>query len=388
MGWTNRWLDSLPRLWFDVGGRRVPAFRSLGIIGYHLAVLVLVATGLRTGVPLLTTLAVGGVAALSFFGWGLLRRAVTRRETLVLLEYVWVAYACVGLLAWLVASGEAAVRVVDLFSVAVGPFLAFGRLGCATVGCCHGYPCGVGLRYGPEHGLPHRLTDRRLFPVQLVEAAALLLITAVAFLLSPGTAGTATVWFLASYAVVRFGLQRLRADHHTVSRTVPAAQLMCVLQLGAAVVVDQWWLHPSPDSSRATMAAGTVLVVVLVCGVWLRASRKRPALVTPAHLDEVWAIVTAPPPQRLDHSLASLGVGPQPRSTVTSHGMVVAVSEVDGGSHVSFSHPVHETLPVALALGLPHPFTRHGMTHVSQAGPPADRGATRLSDYFARSAPD
>lgn len=385
MGGINRWLDRLPRLWFDVGGRRVPAFRSLGIIGYHLAVLVLLATALRTGVPLLTTLGVGGVAALSFFGWGLLRRTVTRRETLVLLEYVWVAYACVGGLAWLVASGDAAVRVVDLFSVAVGPFLAFGRLGCATVGCCHGYPCGVGLRYGPEHGLPRRLTDRRLFPVQLLEAAALLLITAVAFALVPGSAGTATVWFLASYAVVRFGLQRLRADYPTRSRNVPVAQLMCVLQLGAAVVVDRWWLHPSQGSSQATVVAGVVLVVALGCGVWLRTSRRRPALVTPAHLDEVWAIVTAPSPPRLD---GIPGGEHLPRSATTSHGMVVAVSAVDGGSHVSLSHPSLDTLPVALALGLPHPFTRNGVTHVSQESPQADRGPTHRSDYFTRSTSD
>ena len=385
MGRINGWLDRLPRLWFDVGGRRVPAFRSLGIIGYHLAVLVLVATGLRTGVPLLTTLGVGAVAALTFFGWGLLRRAATRRETLVLLEYVWVAYACVGVLAWLVASGDAAVRVVDLFSVAVSPFLAFGRLGCATVGCCHGYPCAVGLRYGPEHGLSGRLTDRRLFPVQLVEAAALLLIAAVAFGLAAGPAGTATVWFLASYAVVRFGLQRLRADYPTVSRTVPVAQLMCVLQLGAAVAADRWWLHPSPGSSRATVAAGTVLVVALACGVWLRTSRERPALVTPAHLDEVWAIVTAASPPRLDDRRDGV---PRPRSTTTSRGMVVAVSAVDGGSHVSLSHPVDDTLPVALALGLPRPFTRNGVTHVSQGRAPADRGATPVPDYFARSGPE
>ncbi|MFD1248405.1 prolipoprotein diacylglyceryl transferase family protein [Nocardioides ginsengisoli] len=378
----NAWFDRLPRMWFDVGARRVPAFRSLGIIGYHLAVLVLLATALRTGIALLTTLGVAGVAALSFFSWGLLRRAVLRRETLVLIEYVWVAYACVAGFAWLVASGSTAVRVVDLFSVAVGPFLAFGRLGCATVGCCHGHPAAVGLRYGPDHELPPRLTGRRLFPVQLVEAAALFVITAVAFLLATGPAGTATVWFLASYAVVRFGLQRLRADYGTVARRLPVAQLMCVVQVGAAVLLDRRWLHPSSSgvADRASVAGVAVLVVVLVAGLALHASRRISPLLAPEHLDEVWSIVTAASPLRRTA---------EPELTTTSRGLAVAVSEAGGTCHVSLSHPSYETLPVALALGLPHPFTRNGLTHAT-LGPAVETGPARPpgypADYFARSA--
>ncbi len=50
----NRVLEALPRLTVDVGHRRVPVFRSLGV-----------------------ALGVCAVAGASFFVWGLLRRAVT-----------------------------------------------------------------------------------------------------------------------------------------------------------------------------------------------------------------------------------------------------------------------------------------------------------------------
>lgn len=375
----NRWLARLPRTTFDVGGHRVPAFRSLGIVGFHVAVVLLLLTALSTGVPMLVALGVAGVSALSFFSWGLVRRALTRREVLVLLEHVWVAYAAVAVLAWLVASGDAAVRVVDLFSVAVGPFLAFGRLGCATVGCCHGHPCSVGLRYGPEHGLRPRMTDRPLFPVQLLEAVALLGITAVAFRLVTSLPGTATVWFLSSYAVVRFGLQRLRADHATVSRSVPVAQVMCVVQLAAAVSLDLVWLHPSGTTPRTALVVGVVMALTLAGGVWFGSTRRRSPLTRPEHLDEVWCVVTAASPRRRTTGTEAWS---EPWSWTTTRGMVVAVSEVDEGRHVSFSHPTAATLPVALWLGLPGAFTRNGVTHARLGEDPAPEHASRTADYF------
>ena len=39
-------------MWFDVGNRRVPAFRSFGILGFHAALLVAIAAALRGGVPI------------------------------------------------------------------------------------------------------------------------------------------------------------------------------------------------------------------------------------------------------------------------------------------------------------------------------------------------
>ena len=334
----NTWFDRIPHVWFDVGGRRVPAFRSLGIIGFHVALLVAILASLRTGMALATVLGLSAVAGLSFFGWGLLRRAVTGHESLVLMEYVWVAYGAVALFAW--ASGITAVGVLDVFSVSVPWFLAFGRFGCATVGCCHGTPAPIGLRYSAAHLLPDRLTGRRLFPVQPLEGIALVVVGVVGLALVAGPPGRATVWFLASYSVVRFGCERLRGDHrpHVWRMSVP--QVMCTIQGGAAVVASEAWLVDGPPG-RAAVIGAAVLGTTLIAGTGLLLSRRRNPLVSAEHLDEVWDTI---------RSTCGPATSP-PRLTTTSKDMAVAVSPLEPGWHVSFSHPQEPTLEVALALG-------------------------------------
>ena len=77
---VNAVLDLVPRQTVHVGARGLPAFRSIGIVGYHVALLVAMVTGLRAGVPLLDVLGLSAAAALSFFAWAVLRRAVTGRR--------------------------------------------------------------------------------------------------------------------------------------------------------------------------------------------------------------------------------------------------------------------------------------------------------------------
>lgn len=363
---VNAWLDTLPRVWFDVGTRRVPAFRSLGVLGYHVAVVVLILTALRTGVSLGVALIVAAIAAaLGFFGWALVRRAITKHETLVVMEHVWIAYGLIALFAWAIQAPIA--PVFDVFSVGVATFLGFGRLACATVGCCHGYPSRFGITYGPDHRLPARLTGVRLFPVQLIEAGVLFLISFTAFLCTAARPGAATVWFLASYAVARFGLQRLRFDHYTLAARAPVAQAMCVLQLGAAVILDLWWLTPPRNAFGLRLPVWTVLggiaAVTAAATIWvlLRGVRRRSELTHPDHLDEAWAAMTVP-----------VATAQEPVASTTSHGMTVAASRFDGVRHVSFSHSEADTLPVALALGASMPFTRNGITHFAFTEPASE----------------
>lgn len=354
----NACFDTVPRMWVDVGHRRVPSFRSWGIVGFHLGVLLAIASALVLAVPLGAVLGLCAVSGASFFGWGILRRALTGRESLVLLEHVWVAYGAAAGYAW--AAGVAIAPVVDILSVALGPFLLCGRLGCLTVGCCHGTPSSLGPRYGPEHGLPPRLTGRRLFPVQLVEAAGLGLITLTAIVLAPRATGTATIWFLASYAVLRFGCERLRGDPRPRLSRLPVAQAMCVVQAMAAIALDLVWR--SPDAGiRSSAVVGAVLLAALLAGLVLSYSRPRTNLVDPAHLDAVWQGVAA---------ARSRGQDP-PDRFVTAAGLTVAVSEVVGGWHVSLSHPDDAPLAVALALGGRHIADRRGIVHLFLPGPHA-----------------
>ena len=154
-GWVeraNRLLDRVPRENLHPGAREVPAFRSLGVLGFHLAVLTALLTGFVAGVPPLDVMALSAVAGASFFGWGLLRRALAGRESLVLLEHVWVALGAVALLRW--GAGEPVLPGLDVLCVALCPFLALGRIGCLVAGCCHGQPARLGIVYPPSAGPP------------------------------------------------------------------------------------------------------------------------------------------------------------------------------------------------------------------------------------------
>ncbi len=63
----NAWLDGLPRSWVQRRATPLPAFLSLGVAGYYLAVVVTLLTGLWAGRSPLILLAVSGACAISFF---------------------------------------------------------------------------------------------------------------------------------------------------------------------------------------------------------------------------------------------------------------------------------------------------------------------------------
>lgn len=364
----NAWFDHVPRLTIDVGPRRLPVFRSLGIAGFHVALVVAVLVSLVNDVPLMTSLGLSAVAGLSFFMWALLRRAVTGRESLVLLEHAWVAFAAVAGFLWL--SGGPIVAGLDVLAVALCWFLAFGRLGCTAVGCCHGVPSRVGIAYGPEHGLPPRLTGRRLLPVPLLEALGLVLIGMIGLALVGGTPGRATVWFLVAYASLRFGTEALRGGARPSLLGVSLPRAMCVLQAGAGVVAAEAWLVRGPPDD-ATVVGALALLVATGAGLGLVAARGRNPLVLPHHLDEVWELVTV---------LARSPSGPVPVVGHTAMHMTVAVSnDMEEGLHLSLSHPTHPTFAVAVALAPDDIVERSGITHLlfgAHLG-----GSSRMTEY-------
>src|SRR5688572_26317778 len=120
-------LDALPRTRFGGASRAWPAFLGCAVSGFYASVVVLIAAGLMTGRSLLVCSGIAAVSALSFFAWALLRRWVTRREQLVLLEHIWIAEACAACFIWLL--GEPVLGYLDLMAPALCVFLAAGRVG-------------------------------------------------------------------------------------------------------------------------------------------------------------------------------------------------------------------------------------------------------------------
>ncbi len=97
----------------------------------------------------------------------------------------------------------------DVFAVATPLFHIFGRVGCLFAGCCYGKEAdwGVTGRVGDAENVMR-------IPIQLFEAAVLLLITALIFILFiKGIArGSLFVIYMGIYAVARFILEFFRGD--------------------------------------------------------------------------------------------------------------------------------------------------------------------------------
>ena len=322
-------------------------FRSAAIVGYHIALLVAVAAGFRSGVNPVAVLGLSGAAALSFFVWALLRRAVTGRETLVLLEHVWVAG--VAVVGFCLAAGVDVLAGLDVLACGLAVFLAAGRVGCFVAGCCYGVPAPVGVAYPAGAGLPARLVGVSLLPIQLVEAAALLAVGAVCLALAGGRPADATVWFLLAYAVVRFGTESLRADERPSMLGLSIPRWMCLFQtVGAAVLAG--YALPGADG-RVAVAAAAVLVPAAVAGLVFVVMRRPTTLTRPDALDDTWSVI-----ESLACSWPSAAC---PATGTTASDVRVAASVVPGARgeghdlHVSLSapdRPVADLLAVGDAL--------------------------------------
>lgn len=363
MPWANAWFDCVPRMTIIVGARSLPAFRSMGIIGFHLGFVAAILAAIRIELSLLVAVGLSSTAALSFFGWGLLRRAVAGGEYLVLLEHVWVAMAAVAGYLWL---AEAPVLTgLDVLVVGLGVFLALGRIGCFTVGCCHGTPAPTGIRYDSNHDhvLPW-LIGRRLRPVPLIEAAGLLVIFVISVMLVTAEPGTATAWFLASYAVLRFGTEALRGDERPMVGSTSVARIMSVIQLGGAVWLAEYvntgaldvGLAPADDQTWLAPAVRVApVVVVLVAGLALNQVRKPNPLTTMDHLRTCWQLITE-----------NAGGQSAPTLATTDQALTLGVSAIGPSTaHVSMHHRDLDTTAIANCFGATDIATRNGITHTS-----------------------
>jgi hypothetical protein len=106
---------------------------------------------------------------------------------------------------------------LDITVIGVGTFLAFGRLGCLSVGCCHGHPFRWGVAYGQEHvrtGFPSWLAGVRLFPVQALESFWVFCIVMAGTIWQwrRPIPGSIFAFYIVAYGLGRFFLEFLRGD--------------------------------------------------------------------------------------------------------------------------------------------------------------------------------
>lgn len=228
-------------------GRAFRACATAGIlVGLVLAGVIAHARNLSWPLFLLTILC-------AFATVGLFLLAVARatgREQLVFFHDEAVAFVVVAIVAF---SAGAPLALLDSAAVALASINAFGRIGCLTVGCCHGRPGRVGVRYGRTHvdaGLARHLLGVPLVPVQLIESwVVAVILVALVPLAASARPGTAFVTWLAAYGGTRYCLEFLRGDTwrpsfagRTHAQWTAVARLWIAVVLTAAIQPARtWW---------------------------------------------------------------------------------------------------------------------------------------------------
>jgi hypothetical protein len=206
---------------------------------------------------------------------------------------------------------------IDAVTLGVGAFLAFGRMGCLRVGCCHGRPSRWGIRYGHDHvaaGFEARLRDVTVLPVQLADGAVSAAMTALGIAIAwRGAPGHAAAAWFAGYGVSRFALELLRGDDRPYGLGLSEAQWTAVATSALAIAL---WPHAAVIACAALVAAGALALIVARRRAWPPAYW----LANPNHLRE------------LDAHLIARAAAPADAPATTTLGLQLSVHALDAAT--------------------------------------------------------
>ncbi len=306
----SRMLDRLARPRVGTGSRQWSAFEVSGYVGCAGGTALALGLALMTGLSPAVVAVTVAVGVATFFAAVVASRIVFGGPRL---NTYWCCAAVLLAMAGTLSVLDLPVLAyLDVAGVGLCLFVACGRIGCLMVGCCHGRPHTFGVAYRSEHvadGFPACYQGVRLFPVQAVEATALVVVAAAGSIvvLRNDPFGTAFASCVVAYAVVRSVLEFGRGDAErrwwlgvSVPQLLGFASSCMVVVLESAGLLPYSWTH--------TAAAG-LLVVVLAVAVILSLV-PRYAVLSARHLREIaWALAATqadsdtPSPRR-----TSLGV--------------------------------------------------------------------------------
>ena len=204
-----------PHLHIKLFKRHISSFHFFGVLGFllgtFLGIYLCYILNLRISIILLMTL----TGAATFFILAVLAKMITGKETIVYYHHeIAILIFCSIVLKLLRLP---VLNYLDIIILGIATFLAFGRIGCFSVGCCHGKPAQNGITYGHKHvedGFPHYLENVILFPIQLVESAFvfLVIISGSIMLLQQAAPGTVLIFYTVVYGAFRFTIEFFRGD--------------------------------------------------------------------------------------------------------------------------------------------------------------------------------
>jgi prolipoprotein diacylglyceryltransferase len=194
----------------------------------------------------------------------------------------------------LYATGLPLLPYLDISVLAVGTLLAFGRLGCFMVGCCHGKPSRWGVVYRAEHahdGFPRYLVGVPLFPIPLVECVWVFatVLGGIWLVANGAPAGEALAWYTTVYGAGRFLFEFFRGDTGRPHRVgFSEAQWTSLVLMTANAAAEISGLLPVRTWQLGVTAAVPATMIVLS----LRNARER-RMFQAAHIREIAELIAA-----------------------------------------------------------------------------------------------
>jgi len=257
--------------------RGTSTYTVLGLVGYGVASLVAAILFAAWDMSLAARLIAAFAPPLAFLTVVTITQAIVGAERIVFYQTAAAGVVVAAVVA--TVSGADAARVVDVATMGIGSFLVLGRLGCFAVACCHGRPGRFGVVYGDDHvrvGFWARWRGRRLWPVQLVESTASLVLVVVGLVAGWREPGVPALIYIVAYAAVRFGLELARGDWARPHRLgLSEAQWTAPI---TAVACAVWRPGPATIAVALSLVAGAMMLV---------ARRRHRELFEPPHLREL-----------------------------------------------------------------------------------------------------
>ncbi len=286
----NNYLDNLVSPEVHMLRRSWSAYQVCGYTGLMLGILLGMVLAACRGLSLWTMVGLSGTAMLTFLGLVMITKIITGEEQIIYYHHEIAIMIMSGLFIKLLA--QPLLPYLDLTILGIGTFLAFGRVGCLMVGCCHGRPHKWGVCYRKEHadaGFTRYYVGIRLFPIQVVESLWVLFLVIVGTILVLGKypAGEALAWYVINYDAGRFLLEFFRGDpERRYHWGFSEGQWISVILMGAVVwgeltgvlTFHLWHII-------ATAAIASIMIAVAISRHYRRTARHK--ILNPRHVKEI-----------------------------------------------------------------------------------------------------
>jgi prolipoprotein diacylglyceryltransferase len=328
----NRVFDRLVRTEIALGPRVFPAFAACGYAGFTAAVALAIALTRHANLSFVVLFLMTVAGAMTYIAVVAVTRIVTGAPQLTYYHHEIAIIASTALLLW--ALGQPLLVYLDITVLGVGSVLAFGRVGCLLVGCCHGRPHRWGVCYRAKHaaaGFPAYLSGVRLFPIQAIELLLVIvvLIVGTAYVLRGDRPGEALTWYVAVYGAGRFCLEFARGDAgRRYFAGFSEAQWTSAVLMSAAAIAER--VDLLPFHVRDVLAAAGVVATMAVVALRRRFLRSPVHRLRRAdHLKEV--------AEAIERALAPTASTEQIHVSRTSLGIQISGGRLGGVDHYALS---------------------------------------------------